>query len=415
MKQKIIISALFAFSYFTNYSQTNILHLNIGSHNETNDAQFGVNYNTNYTTIKNKILEIADSINANGAKWNMQVESNFIKAVIQQDAAATSNSDLIQFLDNLSYVEIDPHNHLDTIASMNPNYNPYNYADLAHLLDSCGLSTRTNVGGFTYLNTDWTTSDENWTLWKNGLQGRSFPWYTWTPTMLWGGGTGNHTNDPMPLGVWHPAGATALSFLNNSPTNLLDMGNGCNWLLSDSTDVPALIAEIGSYIATFNSTSASTNTFYTASVMFNFRNILATNTVNKISEFLRGMKPYVTNNQVVWETLSEKRTAWLSTHNNSTDNFIKKCSDIVLGINDEMENNFISFYPNPTNQSITIESKDDIKNIQIYNLTGSIVLNENSSNDTTKTLNLQSIKNGVYFLQITTSKNRTTKKIIVNH
>jgi hypothetical protein len=345
----------------------------------------------------------------------MQVESNFIKAVIQQDAAATSNSDLIQFLDNLSYVEIDPHNHLDTIASMNPNYNPYNYADLAHLLDSCGLSTRTNVGGFTYLNTDWTTSDENWTLWKNGLQGRSFPWYTWTPTMLWGGGTGNHTNDPMPLGVWHPAGATALSFLNNSPTNLLDMGNGCNWLLSDSTDVPALIAEIGSYIATFNSTSASTNTFYTASVMFNFRNILATNTVNKISEFLRGMKPYVTNNQVIWETLSEKRTAWLSTHNNSTDNFIKKCSDIVLGINDEMENNFISFYPNPTNQSITIESKDDIKNIQIYNLTGSIVLNENSSNDTTKTLNLQSIKNGVYFLQITTSKNRTTKKIIVNH
>ncbi len=415
MKHILLISTI-AFSSLIAKSQTNILHLNIGSHNETNDAQFGVNYNTDYTTIKNKILQIADSINANSAKWNMQIESNFIKAVIQQDAAATSNTDLIQYLDNLSYVEIDPHNHLDTNATMNPNYNPFNYADLVHLLDSCGISTRTNVGGFTYLNTDWSTSDENWTLWKNGLQGRTFPWSTWTPTMLWGGGTGNHVNDPMPLGVWHPAGATTLSFLNNSPTNLLDMGNGCNWLLTDSTDVTALIAEIDSYIYTFNSTAATSNTFYSATVMFNFRNILAPNTITKISEFLRGMKPYVTTNKIVWETLSEKRASWLSSHNNSTDNFIKKCSDIVLGIDESTINNSIYLYPNPTNSTITIQCpENNIQNINIYDITGKLIITENANNETIKTLNLHSVDNGIYFVQVKTPDNTITKRIIVNH
>ena len=174
MKKKLLLSVFVLPLVVINVvAQTNVLHLNLGSHNETNDAMYGVNYNTNYAVIKAKAMEVADSVNANGAKWDMQVESNFIRACITQDFAATSSTDLMQSMDNLSYVEVDPHNHLDTVPGL--NYNPYNYADLSHLLDSCGLSTRTNVGGFLYQASEWDNADGNWLLWKSGLKGRTFP------------------------------------------------------------------------------------------------------------------------------------------------------------------------------------------------------------------------------------------------
>lgn len=414
MKKKLLLSLFVLPCVVINVvAQTNVLHLNLGSHNETNDPAYGVSYTTNYATIKSKILEIADSVNANNAKWNMQVESNFVLQCIQQESAGTNPNDIIQTMDNLLYVEVDPHNHIDTAAG--PGYNPYNYADLAHLLDSCGLTTRTNVGGFLYKASDWETSDANWTLWKAGLAGRTFPWHTWTPTMLWGGGTPGHTNDPYLIGVWHPAGATTISFLNNSPTNLLDMGNGCGWLVTDSTDVPALLVEIGQYIAVLNSTSPSSNTFHSATVMFNFRNILAANTVSKISEFLRGMKVHVTNGDVIWQTLSEKRADWLTAHNNTTDTFLIQCSDLSVGITYEKQEEAIAIYPNPSTAIFTIQSSDEIKNIELFDVCGKMIQQENVNNETIKTLNLQSRANGIYFAKIYTSNGVSTKRIILNH
>ena len=415
MKKKLLLTLFVHASVVINViAQTNVLHLNLGSHNETNDPSYGVSYTTNYATIKSKILEIADSVDANDAKWNMQVESNFVLECIQQETAGTNPNDIIQTMDNLLHVEVDPHNHLDTNNIANPGYNPYNYADLAHLLDSCGLTTRTNVGGFLYKATDWETADGNWTQWKYGLAGRTFPWHTWTPTMLWGGGTPGHTNDPYLIGVWHPAGATTLSFLNNASTNLLDMGNGCGWIVTDSTDVPALLVEIGQYISVLNSTSPSTNTFNTATVMFNFRNILATNTISKISEFLRGMKTHVTNGDVVWQTLSEKRADWLSAHNNTTDNYLIECGSLSVGVAEEKQEEEIAVFPNPSTSLFTIQSNDEIISIEIFDVCGKMILNEIVDNETIKTLNLQSRANGIYFAKIYTSKGVSTKRIIIN-
>ena len=416
MKKKLLLSVFVLPLVVINVvAQTNVLHLNLGSHNETNDAMYGVNYNTNYAVIKAKAMEVADSVNANGAKWDMQVESNFIRACITQDFAATSSTDLMQSMDNLSYVEVDPHNHLDTVPGL--NYNPYNYADLSHLLDSCGLSTRTNVGGFLYQASEWDNADGNWLLWKSGLKGRTFPWITWTPVVLWGGGTKAHISDPLPVGVWHPGGATAGTFMTNNSAELLDMGNGCSWLVTDSTDVTALLAEINDYIFAINFNPASTNTFYSSTIMFNFRNILATNTVSKVAEVLRGIKPLVANNSVVWETLSEKRADWLTTHNNTTDNFIKICSDLNVGINDPIvETTAFVVYPNPANDQLTITFNDtEKKDIQLFDITGKLIFSNLNSDAIEKTIDISQLPSSIYFLKVETAKGSYSKKIVVNH
>jgi len=418
MKKKLLLSAFVLPLVVINVcAQTNVLHLNLGSHNEMSDPAAGVNYNTNYSVIKAKVLEIADSVNANGAKWDMQVESNFIRACITQESAPTNPSDLMQYMDNLSYVEVDPHNHLDTNNVMNPGFNPYNYADLSHLLDSCGLTTRTNVGGFIYQSTEWDNMDGNWTLWKSGLKGRTFPWITWTPVVLWGGGTKSHISDPLPVGVWHPGGATSSTFMTNNPAELLDMGNGCSWLVTDTTDVTALLAEINDYIFAINFNPASSNTFYASTIMFNFRNLLSAGIEDKISEVLRGIKPLVANGTVVWETLSEKRTDWLTTHNNTTDNFIKICSDLNVGINDPIaETSAFVVYPNPANDQLTIAFNDsEKKDIQLFDVTGKLVFSNLNSDAKEKTIDISQLPSSIYFLKVETASGSYSKKIVVNH
>lgn len=307
MKYIWMFNLIFCFFSFAGKAQNNILHLNLGSHNEMSDIIHGVNYGQNFSFIKSRILEIADSVKANGAKWNMQVESNFILACLQNDSAYFRQDDIIQKMDQLSDVEVDPHNHLDTIVGHGFNFNPYNYADLAHLLDSCGLSSSMNVGGFLYNSSDWKTKDENWSLWKNGIQGRVFPQYQWTPTVLWGGGTPDHINDKFPSGIWHPAGPTPLKYLKNDPHQLMAIGNGCRWLIQDTNDLDVLILEMEQYIQTIQKFPPQTNTFYTATIMFDFRNILDTNIVFRISKVLRALKPWADSSKLVWQTLSEKK------------------------------------------------------------------------------------------------------------
>lgn len=409
----VLFNSLMAILPITLISQTNILHLNLCSHNEMSDIGYGVNYNINYTVIKEKAIEIADSVYSNNAKWNMQVESNFIRACIQFDNAANNTNDLMELMDNLPYVEVDPHNHLNTNIS-NSGYNPYNYADLNHLLDSCGLTTRTNVGGFIFKAQDWANADENWTLWKNGLQGRSFPWVVWTPVVLWGGGTLNHVNDPHPSGVWRPKGPSTSLYLLNDPSQLLSIGNSCAWLIKDTTDAVNLLAEINNYIIAINSTIPNENTFYTATIMFDFRYILNPGYIAKIAEVLREIKPQVDAGNVVWQTLTEKRSDWQSTHNNTTDYFIRDCSDISTEVKSEIIfDQMFNIYPNPVNDFVIIENKNTESDIyfKIFNILGEELKYINLI--TENKIDVSNLQSGIYFISTSIEGRIYTRKLIL--
>lgn len=74
----------------------------------------------------------------------------------------------------------------------------------------------------------------------------------------------------------------------------------------------------------------------------------------------------------------------------------------------------ITIYPNPTNNSTTIYlSEKENYIIQVYDITGNILLNEREIKTKIYNLNLENITKGIYFIKITDSYNTSiTKKII---
>lgn len=73
-----------------------------------------------------------------------------------------------------------------------------------------------------------------------------------------------------------------------------------------------------------------------------------------------------------------------------------------------------SYYPNPSNGLVTIESKTALKNLQAYNLTGQL-LYSSQLNDLTTTVDLSSFVTGTYFFKIQFENNQTaTIKVVRN-
>jgi hypothetical protein len=119
------------------------LYLNFVSHNETSDP-LDYDHPTNpafYNQIKALAQRVCDTIVAKEAKLNMQVDANFIKGCLLHAAAAASPNDFLEWANNLPFIDVDGHNHF------NPIQNPYNYADLAYLLDSCGVVLNKKILG----------------------------------------------------------------------------------------------------------------------------------------------------------------------------------------------------------------------------------------------------------------------------
>jgi len=83
----------------------------------------------------------------------------------------------------------------------------------------------------------------------------------------------------------------------------------------------------------------------------------------------------------------------------------------ALGINNNLiVNNLI--YPNPTKGNFTIK-QDNLKSIEIINTKGQIIKNINNINSNKLNINLCTDK-GLYLIKITTDKNTSIKKLIVN-
>jgi hypothetical protein len=72
-----------------------------------------------------------------------------------------------------------------------------------------------------------------------------------------------------------------------------------------------------------------------------------------------------------------------------------------------------SVYPNPAKNILNINSKTEISNVKLFDITGKKVLEANKLNN--NQVNINSLKTGLYLLQIMdVNKNVTTKKIVKN-
>jgi len=75
-------------------------------------------------------------------------------------------------------------------------------------------------------------------------------------------------------------------------------------------------------------------------------------------------------------------------------------------------NNLLKAYPNPANHSInvSINNGEPIQQVEIYNFSGSKVLETKA-----QTINTTNISSGIYFIRVKTSQNTYTKKIKISH
>lgn len=413
---KRIITLGFILTGSMAYNQSNVLRLTLNSHNEMNDPFYGVNYTDaqDWTDVKTKLNMLVDTLEFYQAKYNLQCESNFILANMSHESAASSSTDFLESMENHALIEVDPHNHMDLDNNMNPDYNPYNYADLVKLLDSTGITRATTVGGYIYLNSDWAyPTNDNWTNWDSGITGNYFPNYSWTPTVLWGGGTANHVNDPFALGLWRPAGPTALTFDDPSTTNLPAIGNGCEWVIQDVTDIDAMVSDIQTHVDYFNNTlAADPNMFISGSVVFNLRYILTPGYIEKVCELIRKLNPMVQSGDIIWQNIYEKYQVWNTAHPNTTDHYILFCDDLV-GLGDSDLDKEVSFevYPNPSNGNFTLDISENGK-ISFYDLTGKLIF-ENTIQAGENLMQLENLNAGVYLLKFENEVSSSSKLISV--
>lgn len=76
---------------------------------------------------------------------------------------------------------------------------------------------------------------------------------------------------------------------------------------------------------------------------------------------------------------------------------------------------YVQCYPNPFQNNLTIESKDQIHQIQIFNLHNKIVFNEFfTDSKNLLQLELNNLNSGYYILQITTNQNTSLYKLLKN-
>jgi len=76
----------------------------------------------------------------------------------------------------------------------------------------------------------------------------------------------------------------------------------------------------------------------------------------------------------------------------------------------------ISLYPNPANESVTIEVPENMDRSELIftNMIGQTVLRKNVTS-TSVTMDLTGFSNGIYFVHVQNGNQRITKKLIVQH
>ncbi|MFY1045632.1 T9SS type A sorting domain-containing protein [Chryseobacterium sp. GP-SGM7] len=158
---------------------------------------------------------------------------------------------------------------------------------------------------------------------------------------------------------------------------------------------------IDAQTSTFNYTSAS--------------NQVSTLSLNSFSGTASGTniwKLYKGTNLSNWKTnanlsaITLNNNDWFGLSFGTRRPFTPTEANLTLSASNSVKETF-KIYPNPVTDFIVIETKDDIKNINIYSISGQKVMNTLH-----KKINIQSFPSGVYFVEIKTYKSTTTHKII---
>lgn len=91
--------------------------------------------------------------------------------------------------------------------------------------------------------------------------------------------------------------------------------------------------------------------------------------------------------------------------------FTSNCGSTLGTDSHDFDKNEIKLYPNPAKDFVELKSKENIKNIQLFDEQGRLIINRNYNQNLIK-IDLSSQTSGIYLLKIKTDTSESAKKII---
>ena len=89
------------------------------------------------------------------------------------------------------------------------------------------------------------------------------------------------------------------------------------------------------------------------------------------------------------------------------------CTSPATTVNETINNNFISVFPNPSSGIFNIQLKNNLSaNVQVYNSIGEEILGE-TMNQNKSAINLSDKSSGIYFIKINSAKGLQTEKVLI--
>jgi hypothetical protein len=199
----LFIALLLLFSTGSVWTQPaqGVVYVSLFMHNE--DSALGdlsqPDTRTVYLNKRQGLVDFARMLKRNGVAFCWQSDWKFLEGVLLYETpelmAVTNNKNLVRWLSEDMGLSVDAHSH--------ENYG-YNYADVAYLIDSLGVTPNQVIGGHIY--DPFSDKFQDWERFRMPLAGEHYPQALWTGSILMGSGTPNHTYDPEPSGLWRPKG-----------------------------------------------------------------------------------------------------------------------------------------------------------------------------------------------------------------
>ncbi len=262
------------------------------------------NKESEYQSNRTATIAFAKAIADAGGAYDLMSDMTYIEQINRFDKGAVLNAtggkNLFKYLNEFApgKVTIDMHSHEKS------GLGGFNSADVAEALDKLGVPPNGVVGGFIAN----PAADENWTRLRSPLKAvRSS--FSLTATLLWGGGSGNHVDDPKASGLWRPKSPT--EFLVDDPAGTLPNIGGYADISKDD-----YATQLTSLLDMLKSNKLEKNRMYTITLMSPQCNLHRDATLTeKAKSTIAAHTADVAAGNLVWITVPDALKVWKTQYN----------------------------------------------------------------------------------------------------
>lgn len=405
-------------------AQTPKLQISLTSHNEPTPMETYTSASV-YNPVKDTLKRIVDIVHAKNAKYNMQLMPNFIQGALVHQSAATSTNDIIEYAYKIggvpgNVVEIDPRYKTTTL---------YNIADVSYSINLTGAQSSSVVGGFVHFNQTGQYTAGDWTPYTSPITAQNTSTYTWKANIMWGAGSlPPHTKDANNYGNWKPRGKSdSIDFYCHDPAQTIWLqGNGCAWVLTPTTNVNQMIADIRSEATKIVNGTYPSNKFYNGNLMINFKDFGTSTVVPTfqmpvvLSRVLDSINVLVSQGKAEFRTITQKQAAFAAWSASTgiaysqwqcgqTTTLAATCN--MTGLEKRQKDNFV-ISPNPTSKSFIIKGLQNQQQytVEILDATGRLFMKEEIVFLNEKEISLQCLNPGLYYIKIGTTIHKIIKE-----